>query len=348
MTLAAAALLFGLLDASAPTSQGGGSCTPHAPRGVKLPAVVLVAAENPSGKPVAAGTAVRFVAAIKDPARDAAMTTLAIDRSTATRGARVEDLTAASMAVVASSEPVPTQKPDAAFDPAAITLVALPRKAGEVMLTVPPLAVEVTLPEGVHGVACTAPLPWKVSDPTTGASRPRFRSLFLEGRIHDGTPLGYLALFVGTAVGAMFAARGGRRASTSLHIASKPTTLREALVELARRLATASDRDALMAVGSALSETPRAAVRRYLRTDIAHTFRELAEVARAEDSPVTASALDVCAEAEDEARFAGAREEGELRAATAALLAATEALVACVEPLPDTEGAAPASRKERA
>lgn len=345
--LATAALLFGLLDAPAATSHvGGGSCTPHAPRGVTLPAVVLSAAENP-GKPVAAGTAVRFVAAIKDPSRDAAMTALAIDRSTAARGARVEDLTAASMAVVASSEPVPGRKADAAFDPAAITLVALPRTAGESTLTIPPIAVDVTLPEGVHGVACTAPLPWKVSDPTTGASRPQFRSLFLEGRIHDGTPLGYLALFVGTAVGAMFAARGGRRAGTSMHIASKPATLRDALIELARRLATASDRDALMAVASALSETPRAAVRRYFRADIAHTFRELAVVAREKDAPVTATALDVCAEAEDEARFAGAGDEDELRAATAALLAATEALVACVEPLPEGESA-PASQTERA
>ncbi len=344
--LATAALLFGLLEA--PTAQaGGGSCTPHAPRGVKLPAIVLVAAERPPGRPVAAGTAVRFVAAIKDPSRDAAMTALAIDRSTAARGARVEDLTAASMAVVASSEPVPGQKADAAFDPAAITLVALPRTSGDLTLTVPPLAVDVTLPEGVHGVACTTPLPWKVSDPTTGASRPRFRSLFLEGRIHDGTPLGYLALFVGTAVGAVFAARGGRRPRTSVHIASKPATLREALVELARRLAAASDRDTLMAVASALSETPRAAVRRYFRTDVALTFRELAEVAREKDLPITANALDVCAEAEDEARFAGAGEEDELRAATAALLAATETLVACIEPLPDGESAGAASRTER-
>jgi hypothetical protein len=181
-------------------------------------------------------------------------------------------------------------------------------------------------------VACTAPFLWKVSDPTTGASKPRFRSLFLEGRVHDGTPLGYLALFVGTAVGAVFAARGSRRGRISVHVASTPKTLRDALDELARRLAAAPDRDALLAVASALSETPRTAVRLHFRTDIAHTFRELAAVARNNDSPAAASALEDCADAEDEARFAGAGDEAELRAATADFLAATEVLVACVEP----------------
>lgn len=318
-------LLFALLGPDQPSPDG--SCNAHAPRGVKLPAVVLLPRDG--GPTSTAGNARTFVVSLKEPSRDGAMTTLAVDRSVATRGARVEDLAAAGLAVVASAEP--GKSPESLTDPAAITLVPLPRVAGSTTLTIPPIAIEITLPDGVRGVVCTAPVPWTVTDPTLLTSTPRFRSLFLEGRVHDGTPLAYLALFAGTAVGALFAARSGRDRN-SANPKTKPRSLREALGELAEQFRAAPDRSTMAAIADAVAEVTRAAVRRRFQTEIAHTFRELATVARREGAAEAAPLLETCADADDDARFAGTDGEDTLRGATARLLAASEAVVAFLEP----------------